>query len=162
VDVQFHVFLISELVGGEWSALLSDRLTPGNHWRGDWVGPQNRSGRHGEKNTLPLPGLEVLPLDHRARCQSLHRLRYPGSLSLKCKVKVKLSLSLIKHHAMNTCGGNGGEWSASRPCRVTPKETAPDTRCMEGWVCSQVNLDVMGRILLPPSWESNPDSPPIS
>jgi hypothetical protein len=35
VDVQIHVFLTSELVGGEWSALRSGRFTSGG-----WVGPR--------------------------------------------------------------------------------------------------------------------------
>jgi hypothetical protein len=52
--------------------------------------------------------------------------------------KVKLSLCLTKHHAMKTYWGmevylhafltsalDGGEWSASRPSRFTPRERAP-------------------------------------
>jgi hypothetical protein len=48
VEVQLHVFLISSLEGGEWSASRTG-------------GPQNRSERCGEeKNSQPLPGLEPL------------------------------------------------------------------------------------------------------
>jgi hypothetical protein len=56
------------------------------------------------------------------------------------KVKIKLSLHffLTKHHDMEYWGsgsiapsildlGFGGEWSASRPGRFTPREIAPDT-----------------------------------
>jgi hypothetical protein len=52
------------------------------------------------------------------------------------RTKSKLSLGLIKHNAMKINGGSGGisppfltsaldggEWSASRPCRFTPGET---------------------------------------
>jgi hypothetical protein len=44
VDVQIHVFLTSELVGGQWSASRSGRFNPGErapgtHWIGGWVGP---------------------------------------------------------------------------------------------------------------------------
>jgi hypothetical protein len=34
---------------------------------------------------LTLPALELRPLGRLARKQSLYRLRYPGSLCLKCK-----------------------------------------------------------------------------
>jgi hypothetical protein len=44
VDILTHVFLISALVGGEWSASSSGHFTPGGktpgtHWIGGWVGP---------------------------------------------------------------------------------------------------------------------------
>jgi hypothetical protein len=32
---------------------------------------------------------------------------------------------------------DGGEWSASRPGRFTPRERAPGTHWIEGWVCSE-------------------------
>jgi hypothetical protein len=35
------------------------------------------------------------------------------------------------------------EWSASRPCRVTPEETAPGTHCIGGSVRPSASLDVM-------------------
>jgi hypothetical protein len=43
VDVQIHIFLISALVGGEWSASRPGRFTPGKrapgtHCIGSWVG----------------------------------------------------------------------------------------------------------------------------
>jgi hypothetical protein len=45
VAVQIHVFLTSALVGGEWSASLPARFTPGEkpssiHWIGGWVDPR--------------------------------------------------------------------------------------------------------------------------
>jgi hypothetical protein len=36
--------------------------------------PKNQSGRHREEKILSLLGLELRPLDHTARSQSLHRL----------------------------------------------------------------------------------------
>jgi hypothetical protein len=36
-----------------------------------------------KRKFLALPGLELLPLDHPARSQSLYRLRYPGSSILR-------------------------------------------------------------------------------
>jgi hypothetical protein len=45
VDVWIHIFLTSALVGGEWSASLPSRFTPGErapdvHWIGDWGAPK--------------------------------------------------------------------------------------------------------------------------
>jgi hypothetical protein len=45
VDVQIRIFLISALVGGEWSASRPGRSTPrerspGTHWIGGWVNPR--------------------------------------------------------------------------------------------------------------------------
>jgi hypothetical protein len=87
VNAYIHIFLTSELAGGEWSALRSYRFTPpppgerapGTHWIGDWVCP--RAGLDGveKRKCLTLPGLELRPLGRPARSQSLCRLRYPGS-----------------------------------------------------------------------------------
>jgi hypothetical protein len=43
-NVLIHIFLISALVGGEWSASRPGRFTPGErapgtHWIGRWLGP---------------------------------------------------------------------------------------------------------------------------
>jgi hypothetical protein len=35
----------------------------------------------------------------------------------------------------------GGEWSASRPCRFIPGETAPGTHWIGGWVGPRAGLD---------------------
>jgi hypothetical protein len=35
----------------------------------------------------------------------------------------------------------GGEWLASRPCRFTSGERAPDTHWTEGWVGPRAGLD---------------------
>jgi hypothetical protein len=40
VDVQIHIFLTSALAGGQWSASLPGRITPGTHWIGGWVDPR--------------------------------------------------------------------------------------------------------------------------
>jgi hypothetical protein len=36
----------------------------------------------------------------------------------------------------------GGEWSASRSCRFTPGERAPDTHWIGGWVGPRADLNV--------------------
>jgi hypothetical protein len=38
---------------------------------------------------------------------------------------------------------DGGEWSASRPCRFTSWETAAGTHFMVGWVGSSACLDAV-------------------
>jgi hypothetical protein len=66
-----------------------------------------------------------------------------------------LSLCLTKHHAMSigewryssthslTPTLDGCEWSASRPCHFTPRETAPDTHWIGGWVGPRAVLDLV-------------------
>jgi hypothetical protein len=64
VDVRIHVFLISSLVGDDWSTSRSGRLTPGGrapgtHWIGDWVTLRIGLDDMGKRKFLPLPGLEL-------------------------------------------------------------------------------------------------------
>jgi hypothetical protein len=40
-------------------------------------------------------------------------------------------------------GTVGREWSASRPSRCTPGESAPGTHWIGGWVAPRVSLDDM-------------------
>jgi hypothetical protein len=54
------------------------RSPPGVHWIGGWVGPRTGLEDMERRKVLPLPGLELRPLDRPARSQSLYRLRYPG------------------------------------------------------------------------------------
>jgi hypothetical protein len=67
------------------------------------------------------------------------------STSVCFKRKVKLSLCVTKHHAMKAYWRNssthslisaldGGEWSASRPGRFTPRKRAPGIHWIGGWV----------------------------
>jgi hypothetical protein len=73
-------FFTSALVRGEWSASRPCRFTtgeraPGTHWIGELGGSQSLSGRVEKRKFLTLPGLELRPLAHPARSQSLYRLR---------------------------------------------------------------------------------------
>jgi hypothetical protein len=55
---------------------------------------------------------------------------------------------------------DGGEWSASRPCRFTPKERAPGTHWIGGWVGPRAVLDAVVKRKRPsPRRESNPRTP---
>jgi hypothetical protein len=55
-----------------------------------------------------------------------------------------------------------GEWSASRLGRFTPKERAPDTHWIGGWVGPRTVLDAVVKGKIPsPCWESNPRTPII-
>jgi hypothetical protein len=72
VVVYIHVFLISALVGGEWSASRPTRFTseerdPGTHWIGGWVGPRTGLDDVEKGKFLTLPGLELRPLGRPAR-----------------------------------------------------------------------------------------------
>jgi hypothetical protein len=78
VDVQVHVFLNSELVGGEWSASRPGRFTAGGKSPRYPLdrrlgGPQNQSGRRGEEKILPLPGLEFRPLGRSVAIPTVFR-----------------------------------------------------------------------------------------
>jgi hypothetical protein len=44
-------------------------------------------------------------------------------------------------HIFLTLALVGGEWSASRPGRFTPRESAPGTHLIEGWVDPRAGLD---------------------
>jgi hypothetical protein len=63
--------------------------------------------------------------------------------------------SLIFNSALD-----GGEWSASRPGRYTPRERAHSTRGIGGWVGPRAVLDAVVKRKIPsPGWESNPRTP---
>jgi hypothetical protein len=47
-------------------------------------GPQSQPGRRGEDKILPPPEIELRPLGHEARSQSLYLLRY-GSIPGRCR-----------------------------------------------------------------------------
>jgi hypothetical protein len=52
---------------------------------------------------------------------------------------------------------DGGEWSASRPGRFTPRERAPGTHWIGGWVGPRAVLDAVVKRKIPsPRRESNP------
>jgi hypothetical protein len=55
---------------------------------------------------------------------------------------------------------DGGEWSASRPGRLTPRERAPVTHWIGGWVGPRSVLDVVVKRKIPsPRRQSNPRTP---
>jgi hypothetical protein len=77
VDVQIHIFLISALTGGEWSASCSGRFTPGErapgtHWIGGWVVPRASLDDVEKRKFMILPGLELRPLTCPACSQLLY------------------------------------------------------------------------------------------
>jgi hypothetical protein len=59
VDVQIHIFLISALVEGEWSASRPGRFTPDTHWIGGWVDPRVGLDDLEKRKFLIPPGLEL-------------------------------------------------------------------------------------------------------
>jgi hypothetical protein len=74
-----HIFLISALAGGEWSATRPGRFTPITHWIRGRVGPRTGLDDVESRKILPLPGLELQPFGCPACSLSLCRLRYPRS-----------------------------------------------------------------------------------
>jgi hypothetical protein len=62
-------------------------------------------------------------------------------------------------HAL-TSALDEGDWSASRPGRFTPRERAPGTHWIGGWVGPRAVLDaVVKRKIHSPRRESNPSTP---
>jgi hypothetical protein len=59
MDVQIHIFLISALFGGEWSASRPGRFTPRYPLDRRLGGPQSWSGHRGEEKILDPTGLEL-------------------------------------------------------------------------------------------------------
>jgi hypothetical protein len=57
---------------------------------------------------------------------------------------------------------DGGEWSASRPSRFTPRGRAPSTHLIGGWVGPRAVLDAVVKRKIPsPHRESNPRTPVV-
>jgi hypothetical protein len=55
---------------------------------------------------------------------------------------------------------DGGEWSASRSGRFTPRERTHCTHCIGGWVGPRAGLDMVSKRKIPsPRRESNSDHP---
>jgi hypothetical protein len=81
-----------------------------------------------KRKFLTLTALELRPLGHPDRSQSLYRLRYHGS-PMKAYGGVALA---------------GSEWLASRSGRFTP-----GTHWIGGWVDPTAGLDDVKKILYP-------------
>jgi hypothetical protein len=59
-----------------------------------------------------------------------------------------------------TSAVGGGEWSAFRPSRFTPRERVPGTHWIGDWVGPRAGLDKVSKRKIPsPRRESNPDRP---
>jgi hypothetical protein len=107
---------------------------------------------------------------YRSACFLVYLTKLYQLLRL-CKVKVKLSLCFnwAPRHASVlgewrysstrslTSALDGGEWPASCPGRFTPRERAPRTHWIGGWVGPRAVLDAMVKRKIPgSSRESNP------
>jgi hypothetical protein len=59
-------------------------------------------------------------------------------------------------HAFLTLSLDGSEWSASWPGHFTPRERAPATHWIGGWVDPRTGMDAVVRRKIPsPFWDSN-------
>jgi hypothetical protein len=66
----------------------------------------------------------------------------------------------VQHHSFLTSALDGGEWSATRPSRFTPRERAPGSHWIGGWVSPRAVLDAVVKRKIPsPRRESNPRTP---
>jgi hypothetical protein len=61
-----------------------------------------------------------------------------------------------------TSAQDGGEWSASRPCRFTPRRNHPGTHWIEDWMVARADLEAMEwRKITSHCRESKPDRPSL-
>jgi hypothetical protein len=110
-------------------------------WSSDWILQYDNAPVHKALSIKQfLPQKSITEMEHPAYSP------YLTTNDLWQKVKVKLSLCfLTEHHAMKAYWGwrynythslssalDGGEWSASRPGRFTPRERAPGTHWIRG------------------------------
>jgi hypothetical protein len=109
-------------------------------WHGDWLTFGFRTSRK--------------CLGH---VNNYHLSKHNPTLSVPRKVKVKLSLCFNwapRHEGVlavwryssthsSTSALDGGEWSAWRPSRFTPRERAPGIQWIGGWVGPRAVLDVV-------------------
>jgi hypothetical protein len=115
-------------------------------------------------NPFLAPSLCVL-------CVKLFRQGY-DEVTIKVKVKLSLCFNWASLHEgvlgewryssthSLTSERDGGEWSASRPGRFTPRERAPGTHWIGGWVGPRAVLDAVVKRNIPsPSRESNLRTP---
>jgi hypothetical protein len=84
VDIYTHVFLISALVRGEWSASHPCHFTPketapGTYWMEGWMDSRAGQDEMEKLKFLTLPGLELHSLGSPAGSQSIYRLLYSSS-----------------------------------------------------------------------------------
>jgi hypothetical protein len=66
----------------------------------------------------------------------------------------------VQLHAFLTSALDGGEWSASRPRRFSPRERAPGAHWIGGWLGPRTGLDTVMKRKIPSSRrESSPRAP---
>jgi hypothetical protein len=139
--------LTSALDGGAWWASRPGRFTPteitsGTHWIGGWVGPRAILDAV-VKRKIPSPRRESKP---RTLIVQLVGQRY-----------TVWGWMYSATHSL-TSALEGGEWSDSRPGRLTPKEKAPGVHWIGGWVDPRAGLGAMEKRKIPssPPLPSNP------
>jgi hypothetical protein len=95
----------------------------------------------------PEPGVTNIRSECCTRFITLEKVRHEGVSGE------------LKYSSMNslTSAPAGGEWSASRPGRFTPRERASGTYWIGGWVGPRAFLDTVVKRKIPsPRQESNP------
>jgi hypothetical protein len=108
----------------------------------------------------------------RNNCEVTPQTIWPIAKSLMKKLKLSLCFNWAPRHEgvlgewkyssthSLTSALDGDEWSASHPGRFTPRERAPGTHWIGGWVGPRAVLDaVVKRKILSPRRESNPRTP---
>jgi hypothetical protein len=85
--------------------------------------------------------------------------RYPKLVKVKVKVTERIEEWRYSSTHSLTLALYGGEWSALRPGRFTPRERTPDTHWIGGWVGPRAGLDAVVKRKIPsPCRDSKPRS----
>jgi hypothetical protein len=167
--------LTSALDRSECSASRPGRFTiservPGTHWIWGWVGPRAVLDTVA-KRKIPSPCRDSNPRSSSPVVQryTTELSRLLSAIMVKVKVKISLCLNWASRHegvlgewrySSLTSALDWGGWSASRPGRFNPREAAPATHWIGGWVGPRAVLDaVVNRRIPSPCRESKPRTP---
>jgi hypothetical protein len=101
--VYIHIFLISALIGGEWSAsrpgcFTSGDRAPSTYCLGGRVGPRTSMDNVKRGKTLPLLGFRLWPLGCPAHSQSLYHLCYANYSNKGYRNHQFVSVTYMENH----------------------------------------------------------------
>jgi hypothetical protein len=135
--------------------------------------PDNVVGlEHSKSSAEKLMLRNKIPTNNSVNKGSVGFTSFESYPALKLKVKLSLCFNRAPRHEgvlgewryssthSLTSALDGGEWSASRPGRFTPRERAPVIHWIGGWVGRRAVLDAVVKREIPsPRRESNPRTP---
>jgi hypothetical protein len=136
-------FLTLALDGGEWSASRTGRFTPRErapctHWIGGWVGP---------RAVLDVVAYRKIPSPRRESNPRTPIVQPVAQRYTNWVITAYRRIVERRYRSTHflTLAVDGGEWSASGPGRFTPRERAPCTHYIGGWMGPRTGLDMTAK-----------------